>query len=209
MRALPALVAGLAAAVATAAQAAPAGITGDTQTYLESAANQSAMKASLEEAAQSLVPGCKTLSADGAKTVVYKPISFTPKGEPSGGMFRETATVDACGTRLRINVLAIARPDGPIKRITLLPGTTIGDPMLQRDALRYAFGGAQGAVPKDCRALGIRNTEFLRYDPKNLEGKKPWREVWTVSACDKLIPVEMIFQPDADGTTVIARPHTH
>lgn len=209
MRALPVMFVGLTLAGLGAAHAVPAAPAADTQAYLDSPAHHSAMQASFAEAGQRLVPGCDALTAQDAKTVVYKPISLSPKGEPDGGLFRESATVQGCGTSVRVNILAIARSDGPIKRVSLLPGTTIGDPMLQRAAMPYAFGGAQRGVPDGCQDVSIRNTDFLGYDPKNLEGKRPWREIWTISACKKPIAVEMIFQPDADGTTVIARPRGH
>ncbi len=208
MRAWTAWVGGVAAVASSTALALPAAPgTAETQAYIESAANRNGMVAAFEAAAQRWLPGCAEVTTIEPRTVVYKPIRLNADGQPAGGMFRESATLRGCGLSVRANILAVALPDAPMRRISLLPGTTIGDPMLQRDALRYAFSGAQGAIPKDCRDLDVRNTEFMRYDPKNLEGKKPWREIWTVSACKVMIPVEMIFQPDADGTTVIARQH--
>ncbi len=178
----------------------------DVQAYLARPAAQDLARAALKDAAAHAMPACAAYEADDASRVFYKPLRLE-KGEPASGLFRETATVRGCGLSRRISVLALVRADGRIERLPLLPGTTLSDPVVQREAIPFAIGGAYAKVPSQCHDIQIRNTEFIGYDPVNIEGKKPWREVWTVEACKTTIPVDMLFRPDTDGTTVIARPH--
>lgn len=178
----------------------------DEKAYLASPETREAARVALKTAAEQVMPACATYSADDASTVVYKNLRLR-NGRPEDGLFRESATVHGCGTSRRISVLGLVRPDGNVQRVALLPGTTLGDPIVQRDAIPYAISGAAKRIPAQCHDVRVKNTDFIGYDPATIENKKPWREIWTVSACQATIAVDMLFRPDSDGTTIIARPH--
>jgi hypothetical protein len=176
------------------------------QAYLDTPAIQETARLALRDAATRAMPPCPDYRADDATRVFYKPLRVQD-GQATAGLFRETATVRGCGMTRRISVLAFVREGGRIERLPLLPGTTLSDPVIQREAIPYAISGAYAKIPDRCHDIQVRNTDFIGYDPTSLEGKKPWREVWTVDACKTSIAVDMLFRPDAEGTTVIARPH--
>ena len=102
-------------------------------------------------------------------------------------------------------------PVGSSSRTALLPGTTIADPLLQRDGIRYATLAAEanGPKPAGCNTVRVVDTAFGAYGtpaPKARPGVDPrsWTENWTVDACGTSTLVKLSFLPDATGTTISA-----
>jgi len=89
----------------------------------------------------------------------------------------------------------------------MLPGTSIADPILQRDAVPYAMTGMAAIAPKDCKESPAINTKFKSWDSGELPdakgpGRRPWKEEWTVRLCGVSGVVPIHFVPDATGTTI-------
>jgi hypothetical protein len=95
-----------------------------------------------------------------------------------------------------------------MRRIALLPGTTIADARLQQDALIYAVMGMQNLMPSlDCKDIQYTNTSFVAFGEANPQvppgrENRSWTEEWTMRACGVTGIVTMHFLPDATGTTI-------
>src|SRR6202162_3368769 len=120
---------------------------------------------------------------------VYQGLELDAQARPTAGAWRERVMAIGCGTSRTLNVLTFVKSPGSLVSGTLLPGTTRADPLLQRDAYRYAALAA--AAPASCSQTYIANTAFA-----GIEGaanaslppewrSPPWKEEWTVAACDK------------------------
>ena len=90
-----------------------------------------------------------------------------------------------------------------------MPGGTIADPILQRDAINYARLGATVAS-KDCKQLELVDTHFEAFglrEPKTADPGpnarfRPWWETWTLVGCGRKFDVPINFIPDERGTTI-------
>ena len=149
---------------------------------------------------------CPSLVSKGSQVTILKPISFGPNGTPNAGVWREAFPVAGCGNDTMLNFYFSASGDEKINTTIGLPGATIADPILQRDAMTEAAAAAAKAEPKDCKSLIVVNTEFLGKVGEPLDGSKgpPWDELWTLSICEKKVQVTMHFIPDKTGTSIQA-----
>jgi hypothetical protein len=91
----------------------------------------------------------------------------------------------------------------------LLPGTTAADPLLQREGLRLALMAVKDAAP-GCERVAVNDT---RADPsagpalgRSGAARRPWVEVWTLSACGRAFAVPVRFAPGRDGTEITVDP---
>lgn len=135
---------------------------------------------------------------------VLQPLTFTPEGVAVRGVFLERVTVNLCGRDLTLNVLGQAMSNGDLRRFMLLPGETLADPRLQRDAVKTAQSASLAAlkgkeVCKEARVTDTRITQPLQ------EGR--WTETWDLSWCGQTVPVDMAFTKTADGTDFRATSH--
>jgi hypothetical protein len=82
-----------------------------------------------------------------------------------------------------------------------LPGNTMADPVLQRDAAQIVMLLESGEQSR-CVQRKIINTEVTARptDP----GKAPWIERWTVDRCGSLIDYQVKFIPSATGGTDVS-----
>lgn len=137
------------------------------------------------------------------------PLAEGPDGQPTAGVWRESAIETGCRTQRVLNVLTMVEPGGRLASRPLLPGTTITDPQLQRDSVRYAAAGL-GPLPPGCQQGAVTDTAYLGLDgqpPGTLPTAgapiQPWNERWTLEACNKHVVVGMHFTPDPNGATEI------
>jgi hypothetical protein len=152
---------------------------------------------------------CPTLVSNGSKVVVVKPSSFGPSGFPNAGTWKQMFPVSGCGNDTVLNFYFTAGADEKINTVFALPGTTRGDPVLQRDAYRYAQIGAM-AVVKDCKTFIVKNTRFEAVglphsppsDPAPDPSRPPWWETWSMVGCGHTLDVPVYFIPDPTGITI-------
>jgi hypothetical protein len=109
--------------------------------------------------------------------------------------------VEGCGQRSQRNYLALVMLDGTRRVEEYLPGTTMTDPLLQRDALRAATMAASAAA-QGCRQVQPRAANFDGPDsePNAPRRTRPWAELWIFEACGALLGVPMRFNPTDRGT---------
>jgi hypothetical protein len=110
--------------------------------------------------------------------------------------------IEGCGRRAQRNYLALVLPDGTARMVETLPGTTVTDPVLQRDAMQAAGAAAAAAAP-GCRDIRPRAADFEGPDgePNAPRRTRPWAEAWVFEACGVLLSVPMRFTPSAQGGT--------
>ncbi len=143
---------------------------------------------------------------------LLSPLQTDSSGKVTAGAWKETVRETGCGAERLLNAVTAVGPDGALQTRPMLPGTTITDPQLQQDSVRYAAGGI-GAMPPGCQQGGIVNTRYVGLDgqppgtrPAPGSQPRPWTEIWSLQACAKHAEVEMHFAPDASGTEVRATP---
>ncbi len=174
-------------------------------------------RAALLQAARAVdgpgAPGCATATYTTTGTVgILQPLQMDAAGKLIGGAWKEQVRESGCGSERLLNALTVASPGGALETRPMLPGSTIADPRLQGDSVRYA-AGAMGGMPAGCEQGAVLDTRYV-----GLEGQPPgtrpapngpvaaWSEIWTLQACAKRVQVEMHFKPDATGTDIRANP---
>ena len=154
-----------------------------------------------------LVPECSTPQFKQMNVIVISQPVFDATGNPTSGSWRMAGHIEGCGEDKIMNVLYWFGADGKMKMTQMLPGTTIADLLLEKDAIFYARTGMMGLAPKDCKEARILDTKFIRFDgtsPQTMPGRdnRTWSEEWTVRTCSVTGVVPMHFIPDATGTTI-------
>jgi hypothetical protein len=158
-----------------------------------------------------LEPDCPTPRLKQMNVRVINPPAFDASGNPTSGKWRMVGDVEGCGEEKIMNIEYWFGSDGKMTMTALLPGSSIADLMLERDAIFYARMAMTKLAPKDCKDIRITDTRFLAYgetSPKTLPGRdnRTWTEEWTVRACGVNGVVPMHFIPDATGTTIGSEP---
>ncbi len=143
---------------------------------------------------------------------ILMPLRLDPAGKVVQGVWKESIRAAGCGPERLLNAMTQVTPEGTLTTTSLLPGTTIADPQLQRDSVQYAAAG-MGTMPPGCNQGAVVDTRYV-----GLDGQAPgtrlaanqepqaWDEVWTLEACGKRVGVMMKFTPDATGTAIHASP---
>lgn len=151
---------------------------------------------------------CSSPKLQGMNVFIDSPPQFDSSGAPISGKWRMIGRIEGCGETHIFKVEYLFTPDGQMKRVALLPGTTIADLLLQRDALIFAAAGMAKLTPKDCKDIKDAttiDTKFLAFGEANTamdSDKRPWTEEWTVRSCGVTGIVTMHFTPDATGTGI-------
>lgn len=109
--------------------------------------------------------------------------------------------VVGCKPRTKRNFLVMIEEDKP-QIAELLPGLTVTDPLLQRDAVTGARAFVDVLKPEGCEKMVFADTRLA--EPLSGAGK-PWVEVWTFNQCGTMGSVEMTFTPSPDGTKWTAK----
>jgi hypothetical protein len=154
-----------------------------------------------------LEPACSTPQLKQMNVRVINPPAFDASGSPTSGQWRMVGHVEGCGEEKIMNVEYWFGSDGKMMMTQILPGTSIADLLLEKDAIFYARMAMTKLVPRDCNEMQILDTKFLQFDgghQQTLPGRedRPWTEEWTVRACGVKGAVPMHFIPDATGTTI-------
>jgi hypothetical protein len=82
-----------------------------------------------------------------------------------------------------------------------LPGNTMADQVLQRDAAQFVML-LESAEQSRCAQRKIINTEVK--EPPADAGKDTWVERWTVDRCGSLVYYKVTFTPSPGGGTDVA-----
>ena len=142
------------------------------------------------------------------KVTVFDPVRFS-NGKPYTGAWVERVEATGCGPTTRLlNVLTIAHADTPLQIVGMMPGDTLTDPMMQKNALQYAEAIAVRGVPPGCKQLAFLNTKFDGFtglpNPEVTDGResRPWRELWTMAACGQEFDIGLTFTPNQRGTAL-------
>jgi hypothetical protein len=148
--------------------------------------------------------------AIGGDVAIYQRLELDQQQRPAAGSWRERVTAQGCGANRVLNVLTFVKSPGRLVSGTLLPGTTHADPLLQRDAFRYAAAAAK--VPPNCSTIYVADTAFAGVEGAanaSLPPQRripPWKEEWTIAACGQRSAVTLHFVPDATGTNITTSP---
>ena len=154
---------------------------------------------------------CPTAQGALVDVAFYKMPTFNAAGAPTSGVWKLTTRWTGCGKSKTFNLFYNIVSGGQSSRTALLPGATIADPLLQRDAIGYAKLAveANGPKPAGCNSIRVVDTTFGASGaaaPTVRPGVDPrsWTESWTVDACGAMGIVKVSFLPDATGTTISA-----
>ncbi|MBR0650800.1 hypothetical protein GXW78_14080 [Roseomonas terrae] len=110
--------------------------------------------------------------------------------------------IEGCGRRMQRNYLAVVMPDGASRMVETLPGTTVTDPVLQRDAMQAATAAARVAAP-NCQQIRPQAADFDGQDSESTATRRTraWTENWVFEACGQMLAVPMRFTPSPRGGT--------
>ena len=97
--------------------------------------------------------------------------------------------------------LMLNAAEGDIAVTLLTPGETIADPVLEGDARKSVLTAAEAAKPVGCDVVMIVDTAIVQ--PPEAEDA-PWKERWSVSACQARLAYDVSFTPapDEGGTAI-------
>jgi len=91
----------------------------------------------------------------------------------------------------------------------LLPGATAADPLLQREGLRLALLAVRDAAP-GCERIAVTDTRADAAEPpahgRGEAVRRPWAELWALSACGRASAVAVRFAPGREGTEIVVAP---
>ena len=144
--------------------------------------------------------------------VPYKPLSFDSSGAAVSGAWKQTVVEEGCGETRILNVMVVVQGPGNLAVVPLLPGGTRADPVLQKDAVKYAVTALStepGGREQNCNVGYVADTKFVDEDGPALPAAKgpPWKELWTLQSCTQKMLVPMRFIPDSTGTSISAGPN--
>jgi len=105
--------------------------------------------------------------------------------------------VVGCKPRTKRSFLVMLEDNKP-QFAELLPGLSIADPLLQRDAVPGAQASAKAARPEGCEKSVVSDTRLA--EPLTAAGR-PWVELWTLDQCGTEHRIEMRFTPSKEGGT--------
>ena len=168
---------------------------------LKSDAHRAAVIKVATDQAQGLPGACATAEYRPVGEIeFFRPPQLDGGGRLIHGLWREQVAVVGCGTIELLNVFSLAEPSGgDPKLLGGLPGTTRTDPVLQKEGLPIAARGLPDKAAS-CRDVRVVDTVLSPDAPK--DRMAPWRESWTVLACNEAYAVPLRFTPTADGATI-------
>jgi len=141
-------------------------------------------------------PGCKLETARTVGASIRTPVTFGPDGTPTSGTWKEIMRVDGCSRSGIFNIATAVDARGGIHVFALLPGTSIADVQLERDAVTQALSAASRKAPPNCTETFVVDTAFESYadtaNPGVETGReaRTWHERWTVQGCAAIIPAK-------------------
>ena len=189
------------------AKADPIPLSPELKAFLMRPEQQQAVIGMIGRQWRTIFENCPSPKLQGTSVLISTQPKFDSGSTPVSGEWRMVARVEGCGETRILNVEYLFAPDGQMKRLVLLPGTTVANLQLERDALMYATTAMLKLTPKDCKDIKYIDTKFTGFEDTvatNGAGGRPWKEEWTLRACGVTGAVTMHFSPDATGTSIHA-----
>ena len=143
----------------------------------------------------------------GARTVPVRPAAYGRRWPPQNkgtAMQYKTRLTRVPLFAVSLLLLFVGPPTRPTEASTpatanttrsVVPGQTLGSPLLQRDTMDQLLSSDRIAAP-DCRQRTIINTEVL----EKVDGDS-WKERWSLDRCGKIIHYEIRYTADGKGGT--------
>jgi hypothetical protein len=195
--------------LALSAQADPIPMPPQLRAFVTRPEQQQAVTGAMGVEWRKIFENCPSPKLQGVNVSISTPPKFDSSGTPVSGEWRMIGHIEGCGEKRILSVEYLFTPDGQMKRVMLLPGSTIASWRLQHDAAAYAAMGMAKLMPKDCKAKDLKyiDTKFIGFEDTGSTGGsgRPWKEEWTVRACTVTGVVTMHFSPDATGTNISSR----
>lgn len=192
----------------TLAQAEPIPMPPELKDYLMRPEHENAVVGMMVQQWKAFVPDCPTHKLENTNVLISKLPEFDASGEPISGEWRIISHMSGCSETRMLSVLYYFAADGTMKRIGLLPGTTIASPRLQVDSITYAVLAMHKLMPTpDCKDIVVANTEFAGFDKENASTNTTGdthssSEKWTMRTCGVTGVVTMHFVPNAKGMSI-------
>jgi hypothetical protein len=190
------------------ATGAPPSIKMDLPTFIKQPDYRANVLSTAKTQIKAAVNACANASFNATgKVTVFDPVRFN-NGKPYTGAWVERVEATGCGPTRLLNVLTIAHSDTPMQIVGMMPGDTMTDPMMQKNALQYAEAIAVRGVPPGCKQLAFLNTKFDGFtglpNTEVTDGResRPWRELWTMTACGSEFDIGLTFTPNQRGTAL-------
>jgi len=182
--------------------------------YLSSPAYAGRLSDMLKNAKTASFSGCENVTTDAPRIVVIKPIKVGPESTPIAGVWKVTVPAQGCGKSRLINAFFVVGKENKVFFLLTIPGTSRGDPQLQKDTLFYVFM-ASARKNADCKAPSIINSRFETDEKpsvianappqfKSLVFDRQSRETWSVEACGRFFEVPVHYMHSTAGTTITA-----
>ena len=177
--------------------------------YLSSDAHAAQMRAEVAKLVQAFFKDCGQATDNTSRGYVLQPLAFAPDGKLTAGYWKETHAVEGCGVTRLFNIYWRVNASGEVKALAALNGSTIADPLLQRDTLMHAYMAAS-RKHMTCRDFLVTDTRYdkdLPVPPQGPTGHNithVWHETWTISVCGDLLDVPIEFIQADNGTTIAA-----
>lgn len=134
-------------------------------------------------------------------------IGALPATNPQGGLisgnWRQSVQASGCGIARKLNIGVYLTPTGGLTFLSLVPGETLGDADVQRQAAQVAFSAAMADTP-DCRDGYIDDTELVGPAPVPRQ-RSAWTELWTLQVCSGTVRVEITYRPEGGGVEISSR----
>jgi hypothetical protein len=190
-------------------QAQEVGIPASLVSILQNPQHQKAVVEAAQQSSTWVNNRCENAAFAITGLAIYQPVAVDERAQPIAGTWKQTVTA-SCGTYRLLNVITSVKAPGALISSVLLPGSTRADPQLQRDAVRYAVIASGGAPPPSCHQAYVADTKFVdvegQADPNLPPARRspPWKEEWTMIACERHSIVTLHFVPDATGTLIHA-----
>lgn len=103
-----------------------------------------------------------------------------------------------CHPTVRRTGLVVARKDATITMQEVIPGDTLADIKLQRQAAQGVTATASRKRPADCqeipKLMDTRVLETVHETPPK------WRELWIYNVCNQTVEVDVRFEVDQQGS---------
>lgn len=136
-----------------------------------------------------------------------KPV-FDKWGQLMEGAVKESVIVEGCGKQSLENVATISE-EGIEKTAAVTPGSTKGDLLLMQETIPYIALYLDTNGMKECANRKVINTRFDDFEgaanPKakfQIDGGRPYREIWTIDACGTVMDVPVHYVPDQKGIAI-------
>ena len=136
----------------------------------------------------------------------YGLLKLDADGKMIGGALGQPYEVKGCGDLTQINVIVAGDPEKGMQTELYVPGVVTGNPKVILPVMAEVAKATLERTP-ECHKRSIINTALKGFDgdvvkDANVKGARPFTQIWTVWACDKVLDVPVHYVPGPKGTDV-------